>query len=263
MLNLVTGYRGTPHITAEDEASKNAGIFGAGILVLEDIGEGLAYSIQSHNSVRILSGDIVAQGRHVRLTGYEDCTIATGTQSLKRNDLICLKYEKDASTGVESISLVVKTGTAAATAEDAEYTAGNILDGDTLVEMPLYRVSIEGLEITSVEALFDIFWAGGTGASMSIKDVTVVTSGWVDETETTALFRYHIESESIRENMTVDVLFKVDDYTDEQASSLVRATNSGVLNATTASAGYVDIYSTAQPDTDLTCDLVLTQLKVV
>lgn len=100
-------------------------------------------------------------------------------------------------------------------------------------------------------------------AAVAIKNVTVSTSKWIDETDTTALFRYRISNASILENMAVDVLFKVTDYTEEQASSLVRATNGGVLNATTANAGYVDIYSTSAIDTDLVCDLVLTQLKVV
>ena len=105
--------------------------------------------------------------------------------------------------------------------------------------------------------------ASTASTSEVIKGVTVLSSGWIDETETTALFRYRISNSAILENTSVDVLFKVDDYTEDEPSSLVRATNGGVLAATTANTGYVDIYSTAQLDTDLVCDLVLTQLKVV
>ena len=156
MIDLVTGYKGTPHITAEDEGSKNAGAFGK-LVVFESVGEKLNYNLISNNAIRLLAGDIVAQGRHIRLTGYEDVTIETGTQAMHRNDLICLRYEKNTDTGIESASLVVIRGTeSSGTPTDPEYTAGNIEDGDTVVEIPIYRVYINGLTVTTITPLFTL-----------------------------------------------------------------------------------------------------------
>lgn len=156
MIDLVTGYKGTPHITAEDEGSKNAGAFGE-LVVFESVGEKLGYNIISNNAIRILAGDIIAQGRHIRLTGYEDCTIETGTQLMNRNDLICFRYEKNVDTGVESASLVVKRGTeTSGTPTDPEYVTGNIDDGDNPVEIPIYRVYISGLTVTTITPLFTL-----------------------------------------------------------------------------------------------------------
>ena len=153
MLNLVTGYRGTPHVTADEEAVKNLMTF-EDFLVTEN-GEKLAHNIVSNNQIRINSGDIMAQGRLVRIEGYEDVTIETGTQGMNRKDLICLRYTKDSSTGIESVALVAIKGAAASgVAEVPAHTEGNILDGDSPVDFPLYTVTIEGLTVTEVTALF-------------------------------------------------------------------------------------------------------------
>ena len=108
-------------------------------------------------------------------------------------------------------------------------------------------------------------------SSTKSTSATVLASGWLDETETTGLYRYRIENSNITATMSVDVHFSVTDHTEEQASSLVRATNHGVLAATTAGAGYVDIYCSGYkgtefvgaPDTDLLVDIKLTEVKEV
>ena len=101
------------------------------------------------------------------------------------------------------------------------------------------------------------------GGSKNISGVTVSSASWVDEIESTALWRYRISNSNITADMRVDVFFSVSDYTDDVASSYVRATNAGIVAPTTAGAGYVDIYSTDQPDSDLVCELTLTTLTEV
>ena len=96
-----------------------------------------------------------------------------------------------------------------------------------------------------------------------VEGITVLSTAWVDETETTALWRCRIENAEIIENTIVNVHFDITDYTDETASSLVRATNAGVLAVTTSGVGYVDVYATSQPDSDLLCSLELTGYRVV
>ena len=153
MLNLVTGYRGTPHVTADEEAVKNLMTFKD--FTVAESGEQLGYNIVSNNQIRIKSGDIMAQGRLVRVEGYEDVTIETGTQAMNRKDLICLRYERDGNTGIESVSLVaIKGAESAGAAEVPAHTAGSILEGDNPVDFPLYAVTIEGLTVTAVTAQF-------------------------------------------------------------------------------------------------------------
>lgn len=156
-LHLVTGHAGTAHITAEDHGAFNAGIIGTGDYVL-NTGTKLAASIISNNIIRITDGDAIIQGRHVNLKvgTYEEVNIANGTQDMVRHDLIVLQYEKDTSTGVESIYLAVLQGEASSgTAEDPVVTTGDILGGATLHEMPLYRVVLNGLTVEAVEPLFE------------------------------------------------------------------------------------------------------------
>lgn len=156
-LHLVTGYTGTPHVTAEDHGMLNSKIFGNSELVFSGENE-FAALVVSNNCVRISGGELMMQGRHVRLDAgaYVDLTIENGASGYKRNDLIVARYAKSADTGVESCDLVVIKGTASTgTAEDPEYSTGDVLSGEASEhDMPLYRVVIDGLNVTEVEALF-------------------------------------------------------------------------------------------------------------
>lgn len=153
MINLVTGYRGQAHVTADEEAAKNLMIFDDFYVTTN--GEQLAYNLVSNNQIRILSGDLLVQGRFVRLENYEDVTIETGTQEMFRTDLICLRYTKDTATGVENMALVAIKGVeSTAAGEVPAYNEGLIAEGDNPVDFPLYKVEIEGINVATVTALF-------------------------------------------------------------------------------------------------------------
>lgn len=158
-LNLVTGYAGQAHVTANDFGSLLAALFGTGMCVL-DRGKHLQATITTNNQIDIADGDIMMQGRHIRLDDGEtvSLSIENGAQGVSRNDLICIRYTKDVSTGVEQCNLVVIKGTAAASdPADPAYTTGDIIGGQAaLADHPLYRVRISGLTIAAVEPLFDI-----------------------------------------------------------------------------------------------------------
>lgn len=152
-MNLVTGYIGTNHVTSNDAGSFNAAIFGSGQYILNR-GQKFAATVETNNLLRIDDGDLVMQGRHVRINkgDHVDLTIENGASDYNRNDLVVARYTKDASTGVEAVDLVVIKGTAVTgTATDPAYTAGDIInDGAVLNDMPLYRVEINGLSISKV-----------------------------------------------------------------------------------------------------------------
>ena len=158
-LHLVTGYAGVEHVTANDDASLHAAILGNGEFVLER-GNQFAASILTNNQVRIDDGDLMMQGRHIRLkeNTYIEVNFDKGSQGYKRNDLIVARYTKDSSTDVETAEFVVLKGTPTETdPADPEYTHGDILtEGALLNEMPLYRVPFDGLNMQPLEALFTV-----------------------------------------------------------------------------------------------------------
>lgn len=179
-LHLVTGRKGEAHITAEDHGAFNATIFGHGEGVL-GIGKEFEALAITANTVRIYDGDLIMQGRHVRIPRdtYVDIPIENGTQGMNRNDLIVVRYTKDAETGYEKAEFVALQGTAiAGEAQDPTHTTGDILSEACLLhEMPLYRVKLAGITIESVELVADVIpdiKAQLDGKADKLPDVNVI-----------------------------------------------------------------------------------------
>ncbi len=159
-IHLVTGHAGAEHVTGADQGSFNIGVIGAGQYVI-DRGSKFAASIYSNNIVRIADGDLIMQGRHIRQKEktYEECVFENGTQGMLRNDLICVRYTKDDSTGAERAEFaVIKGQEAAQNPTDPTPVSGDITEeGDALVnEMPLYRVSFVGLTMQEPVPLYSL-----------------------------------------------------------------------------------------------------------
>lgn len=158
-VHLITGYAGKEHISSADQGSFNAALFGVGEYVL-DRGNQFNANIISNNLIRIYDGDILMQGRHIRLNEdvYVDLEIDNGAQGQQRNDLIVVQYTKNSQTNIESAELIVMKGTpTTGNPNDPEYTSGDIINKNALLnEMPLYRISISGLNIQKLECLFSV-----------------------------------------------------------------------------------------------------------
>lgn len=158
MISLVTGYAGKAHVTAAEDGSKNAAIFGEGTYIL-DRGQKLAATATSANTITIADGDIMMQGRHICIAAgtSEEVPISNGISGMYRHDLIVLRYNKNTSSGIETVELAVIQGTSTSgTAGDPTYTVGDILNGATVCEVPLYRVVLNGINIEAVEPLFTV-----------------------------------------------------------------------------------------------------------
>lgn len=160
-IELVTGFAGKAHITSLDTAKFNAGAFGAGNYVFAGVGDGkLKATMTSSNKVHIASGNGMMQGRHfvVDAAGV-DLTVQTGTQGQKRNDLVVARYSKNASTGIESVDLVVIKGTpTTGTPVDPAYNKGDVLNGTALVtDMPLWRIPLNGITVGAPVQMFKDF----------------------------------------------------------------------------------------------------------
>lgn len=161
MIHLITGYKGSAHVTASDMASLNTGIFGTGDYVL-NIGQCLKATAIDNNHVKILDGDAVVQGRHIRIpeNSYENVTLTNGSQGYKRNDLIVIRYNRNSSTNVETASIAVLKGdNAVSSPSDPEYTDGNIREAtdDLVREFPIYRVRFNGITIEQIDQLFNVY----------------------------------------------------------------------------------------------------------
>lgn len=175
-IELVTGFTGKAHISSLDVAKFNAGAFGPGEYVFAGVKDDkLKATMASSNKVHISSGNAMMQGRHfwVDAAGV-DLTVQTGTQGQKRNDLVVARYAKNASTGVESVSLVVIKGTpTTGTPADPSYTRGDILNGNALAnDMPLWRIPLNGITVGTPVQLFQEF-ASAKDAWDSVSQVDI------------------------------------------------------------------------------------------
>lgn len=143
-LEIITGKTGEPHIDSEDIGAYNAYTIGKDSYLLN----GLDMSITNVNTLHVGTGEVLFQGRHVRIKGNgEDVAIANGTTGYKRNDILCLKYQKfPQNSDIESISLELIKGTpTTGTPADPAITTGSILNGDTVVYLKLARIVVNGL----------------------------------------------------------------------------------------------------------------------
>ncbi len=156
-LHLVTGYAGRPHVTAADTASLFEGTIRSGEYVMA-VGAKFAASAITSNTVRINDGEMIMQGRQIKLDpgSYADVTIENGTQGMKRHDLIVVRYNRDSELGVETADFVAIKGTPAASSPaDPTYKTGNINSGGALQnDVPLYRVPLDGLSVGELVPLF-------------------------------------------------------------------------------------------------------------
>ena len=167
-MDIITGYTGSPHVTAEQDRDINIGIFGNESYVLQT-GSQLTAEVSSNNEIKVRDGVIMHQGcaASIKKNTYDSLTITNGSQGMKRVDLIVARYSRDPSTNEESLTLKVIQGTPSENSPTVPgYTTGDIQSGDLVADMPLYQVILNGLNITEVKKLFS---AQGSIAELSSK----------------------------------------------------------------------------------------------
>ncbi len=155
-MDIITGYTGSPHVTAEQDRDVNIGIFGAESYVLRT-GSQLKAEVSSNNEIKVRDGVIMHQGcaASIKKNTYDSLTIANGSQGMNRVDLIVARYSRDQNTKEESLVLKVIQGTPKESGPAVPgYTTGDIQAGDLIADMPLYQVTLNGLNITEVKQLF-------------------------------------------------------------------------------------------------------------
>lgn len=164
-IELVTGHSGAAHVSGADAGAMHAGICGSDSYVL---GAVPSVTMSDANTLTIQPCDLMIEGRHVRLSGTNSLSIRSGAQTGKRNDLVYVRYAYDSSTGVESAKLGVKEGTTATTATDpALDNPSSVLDGATIADVAICRVSLDALTPTATWLLPQLPTLAALGDSVS------------------------------------------------------------------------------------------------
>ena len=183
--NIITGYTGTRHITPAMDASVYRSIFGEDSWILAD-GNQLKASMPDINSFTVLSGLASMQGYQIQVT-QETLSIDTCANGYSRIDLVCLRYEHDNNTSIDSASLVVIKGTEVQdpnTPSVPTHNTGSIDAGASVVDFPLYQINLSGSSITfdQLALVNDCFIPLDTTASVGTIDgdlySAIVVLGW-------------------------------------------------------------------------------------
>lgn len=156
-MQAVHAHKGKDHLTAYKARMFNQAIFGEKNYVL-NIYDKFPAVVVSNNEVTIGSGGGVINGCFFcnEKNEVDSMAIGNGTQGMLRKDLIVARYTID-SAGKEEVTPVVIQGTpAASNPATPAYNVGDIQNGDTQVDFPLYEVSINGITIESVTRLFEV-----------------------------------------------------------------------------------------------------------
>ena len=154
-VELVTGYAGKAHVSSSEDGARQAGTVGTGMYALETVDEPLKATLENANTVTVGPGDALINGRHVQLTGSTTFSIPVGTQGMQTSNLLVLRYSVSED-GTEQAEAITLTGDPAASdPQDPALATGSVLDGDSPVDMPLYRVVTTGIESAQPVKLFE------------------------------------------------------------------------------------------------------------
>ncbi len=157
-MKILTGKTGTPHVTSQQFRQFVEAVAGQDSYILQS-GENLEPELQTNNSLKIRSGIMAHHGNLsvVDIGTYDEVTIANGTQGRQRIDLVVNRYTRNESSGAESNSWVVIQGTPAASNPVAPaYTEGNLQEGDLVDDCPVFRIHLNGINVTEVEKLLSV-----------------------------------------------------------------------------------------------------------
>ena len=156
-MELVTGFQGENHVTAEQMADFNRGIYGNAAIL--PVGSKMAVEIQTANRITVKDGVAVFDGREVYI-GYgknEAVNLTSGTQGMKRHDIVVVEYKKENESGVESVALKVLPGTPSSTApKDPAVNDVDIRTGTIYSEKPFCRVRLNGTAIEGIDMLVEV-----------------------------------------------------------------------------------------------------------
>ena len=171
-MKIVSGRTGSPHVTSQQFRQMLEGIIGQGSYIITS-GENLKPELSSNNLLKIRSGMMAHHGciSCVDIGTYDEVTLTSGSQGMKRIDLIVNRYTRNAETEVENCSWKVIQGKPVASNPAVPaYTSGNLQNGDLVDECPAFEVHYDGINVTEVKSLLSVT-DGLSGLSSNLGNV--------------------------------------------------------------------------------------------
>lgn len=156
---LVTGSHGgdDPHVESKHDALMHAAMLGRGGYILKTRNWTMKPTAKDANNITIPAWDLVVEGRQIYIAAPTDVSIQSGSQGQKRRDLIVARYALNSGTGVETVTLeAIKGKPSAATPADPGIETGSIIGGAIVSDLPLCRVNLDGITITSIDTLVNV-----------------------------------------------------------------------------------------------------------
>ena len=211
---LVTGSHGgdDPHVESKHDALMHAAMLGRGGYILKTRNWTMKPTAKDANNITIPAWDLVVEGRQIYIAAPTDVNIQSGSQGQKRRDLIVARYALNSGTGVETVTLeAIKGRPSAATPADPGIETGSIIGGAIVSDLPLCRVNLDGITITSIDTLVNVM--------QPLEDV------WDSLTQRSTTWRVPYSSNSVLLTRIGDICFM---------GGNVKFNNSGQNNYTTA-----------------------------
>ena len=156
---LVTGSHGgdDPHVESKHDALMHAAMLGRSGYILKTRNWTMKPTAKDANNITIPAWDLVVEGRQIYIAAPTDVNIQSGSQGQKRCDLIVARYALNSGTGVETVTLeAIKGKPSAATPADPGIETGSIIGGAIVSDLPLCRVNLDGITITSIDTLVNV-----------------------------------------------------------------------------------------------------------
>lgn len=178
---LVTGSHGgdDPHVESKHDALMHAAMLGRSGYILKTRNWTMKPTAKDANNITIPAWDLVVEGRQIYIAAPTDVNIQSGSQGQKRRDLIVARYALNSGTGVETVTLeAIKGKPSAATPADPGIETGSIIGGAIVSDLPLCRVNLDGITITSIDTLVNVLQPlEDVWDSLTHTDVTTLISG--------------------------------------------------------------------------------------
>ena len=193
---LVTGSHGgdDPHVESKHDALMHAAMLGRGGYILKTRNWTMKPTAKDVNNITIPAWDLVVEGRQIYIAAPTDVNIQSGSQGQKRHDLIVARYALNSGTGVETVTLeAIKGKPSAATPADPGIETGSIIGGAIVSDLPLCRVNLDGITITSIDTLVNVM--------QPLEDV------WDSLTQRSTTWRVPYSSDSILLTRIGDICF--------------------------------------------------------
>lgn len=193
---LVTGSHGgdDPHVESKHDALMHAAMLGRGGYILKTRNWTMKPTAKDANNITIPAWDLVVEGRQIYIAAPTDVNIQSGSQGQKRRDLIVARYALNSGTGVETVTLeAIKGKPSSDTPADPGIETGSIIGGAIVSDLPLCRVNLDGITITSIDTLVNVL--------QPLEDV------WDSLTQRSTTWRVPYSNDSISLTRVGDICF--------------------------------------------------------